>query len=457
MREAIDFAKNAIHNASAKLRNVLRLLIQAKSTEAFAEWRAVVVRRHKSEAYCRRRRLENAVKDWTSGMIEQLELFRAVAVKCSHFLALITGQNVVNCFHIWKRITENKRNCAKLRKARQEAYLASLLGALRAHKDQRKLDKWLLRKVGMLFRSVMGGFFSDDKKGTCFQAWWTVVAKKKKAMAFWRGNALAIAWDAWMEIMQAVWAIKDKVKQKCANVLALIAGDACKSMLSAWKVLVDKNKRAIKRWSSQSLLHALTTWRHTTHLHNRVRKLHKSSLHSWDAANKRWSLTTWAVITDERLYFRALMHDALRVWMHMWVIRAFRLLDEHARTVVHHRKVVASFRRRFEMRPAQVSLRLWRRVVAHYARRRHVLQTSALHSRRKCLLRVVTHMRDQVLDRKLVEAEERARNSDVLLRLKRYVRACMRVLPGWLQRRRKEAGPMCWLCAHVFVRVLVMF
>ncbi len=420
MFQAVVEAKNIIVLASAKLRHVVQIMVQEKSTDAFKEWRDVLGRRKKAEAYCRMRRLKYVMNEWTGGLLEQFELFRAVAVKCSHFLALLTGQNVVDCFHRWKHRTQNKRKSARMRQARQDAYLASVIAELRTYKDSRKLQRFLLRQVGTLFRGVMGGFFSEDKKSTCFRVWWEIVTKKKKAISFWRGKAMSLAWQAWMEIMVQVWAIKDQVRKKCANVLALLTGDTCKAMMLAWKALVDKHKRAMKRWSSQSVQRAVTAWKYFTHQQARIRHVFKLSLASWDSSNAYWSFTTWASISDERLYFRAIMHDSLRVWMHVCIIHAFRAMDEHARIAIHHRKVVGAFRRRFEMRPAQVCTLIWRSTVANKLYRRCMMHTCAFRYKNGCVLRAWNQIRGQVLDAKLIEAENRARNSDVLRRMHRY-------------------------------------
>jgi hypothetical protein len=420
MLQAVVEAKNIIIMASAKLRHVVHIMVHEKSTESFVEWRDLILKRKKAEAHCSRQRLKLAMNEWTGGLLEQFELFRAVAVKCSHFLALLTGQNVVDCFHRWKHRTQNKRKSVRLRQARQHAYLESVIAELRAYKDSRKLQRLLLQQVGTFFRRAMGGFFSEDKKSTCFRVWWEIVAKKKKAISIWRGKALSLAWQAWMEIMIDVWAIKDQVRKKCANVLALLTGDTCKAMLLAWKALVAKHKRAMKKWSSQSVQRAVNAWKYYKQQQARIRDLLKVSLASWDSSNMWWSFTTWASITDERLYFRAIMHDALRVWMNVCIIHAFRAMDENARIAIHHRRVVESFRRRFEMRPAQVCTLIWRDTAASKSYRRSMMHTCAFRYKNRCVLRAWNQMRDQVLDTKLIEAENRARDSDVLRRMHRY-------------------------------------
>jgi hypothetical protein len=48
------------------------------------------------------------------------------------------------------------------------------------------------------------------------------------------------------------------------------------------------------------------------------------SVASWGELNCKWGFEEWALITDERLYNRALANDAMRMWMNVRVIHAFR-------------------------------------------------------------------------------------------------------------------------------------
>lgn len=114
-----------------------------------------------------------------------------------------------------------------------------------------------------------------------------------------------------------------------------------------------------RRWKNQAIHHAWKDWYQFKqdaswyHSKGRIIGAKRRIFELQDAT------VDWKDITDERLYNRSLVGDAILMWSNREVVWAFRSMDEHAQQEIWMREVIKRFRTRFELRPAQRMLIIW--------------------------------------------------------------------------------------------------
>lgn len=149
----------------------------------------------------------------------------------------------------------------------------------------------------------------------------------------------------------------------------------------------------------------------------RVKRLLQRVYQSWNQRALRWGLCRWADLVNERLYNRDLVTDAISMWSHVREIHAFRTLDEFAQEQIHYRKVVNKFRRRFELRPAQMAISAWGELVAEEQWRQKQVRKFCFKFRNREVVYAFARMKDAVQDRQLEERQKLVDASPVLMRL----------------------------------------
>jgi hypothetical protein len=210
----------------------------------------------------------------------------------------------------------------------------------------------------------------------------------------------------------------DQVQAKCTGILVLLSGDVVRAALRAWAELLEQKRRATRRWAHATEAHALDNWRAACEAARAQRALLGRVQRTWANKTLRWGLLTLAEMADERLYNRDVVRDAVSMWRHVRVIHAFRSLDEHACGAIHYRRVVAKFRRRTHLAPAQLALRAWAQhcaALAELARKgRLVVRTY----QRKWVSLAFERLRAEVDARQEAQAEAVLEQSALLRRLR---------------------------------------
>jgi len=142
----------------------------------------------------------------------------------------------------------------------QDGFMGRIIEWWRDWKNDVRLRQRLVGVGASLFRKLMGGVFGDEKAKETFSAWKLIVTKQKRAKIFWRNGCLIYAWSLWVDGMQDVWAVKNEVRRKCANVVAMISGDMFRACFRSWAEIILKKARALKRWQNSTLTHMWHNW-----------------------------------------------------------------------------------------------------------------------------------------------------------------------------------------------------
>lgn len=215
LKEGVRSAKKNQEAAASVLKRFAELFGARIACAMFQAWRKRTRLVKSALAMARRRRLELCIGRWTEGITEILALFRKVGIKCSHILAMLTGQQLQNCFLFWKQWTVNRVNSRHYAVQVQHGSMRRMLEWWHEWCLDTKLRQRLVGVGASLFRKLMGGLFGDNKMEEAFKAWKLIVVKQKRAKVFWRSSCLLFAWAMWIDAMQDVWAIKNEVRNRC--------------------------------------------------------------------------------------------------------------------------------------------------------------------------------------------------------------------------------------------------
>jgi hypothetical protein len=292
---------------------------------------------------------------------------------------------------------------------------------------EERLHRRLYGEATDKLKSLMAHMNADVRR-ECFNTWAAACEKKRRALRMWKNKTISWAFGNWYSELEEFFAIKDAVVQKCAGILHMIWGEAHHKALTAWKALCEKKRSAIMKWANAALISCLETWRTVTEDAVRVKKLLARVYRSWNQRSMRWGLVRWAQIADERLYNRDLVMDACSMWSNVRVIHAFRTLDEFAQEQIHYRRVVNNFRRRFELRPAQMAVSAWAELVAEAKWRQKQVRKFVFKFRNREVVNAFRRMQDAVQERKLEARQKLVNSSPVLMRL--VMRPCF-LTTGW--------------------------
>jgi hypothetical protein len=206
--------------------------------------------------------------------------------------------------------------------------------------------------------ALIGG----EMRAACFHSWEQHSKKMSKSRRFLQKVVRAPmvqGWENWVAWMceEGPWwepgrELQEQLDAKCGHVLALISGDVLRHALLEWANMCRRNKRALRRWKQQSEHHMIVLWKDFA-AQERDWKRIIVTIRRARSLHLRWeALVDWLFIAQERRYNRSLVGDACLLWVNTAVIRAFRALDELCQEQKYYRRVVADFRRRFELRPA---------------------------------------------------------------------------------------------------------
>ena len=326
------------------------------------------------------------------------------------------GESLIHCFQQWKTRVRNKRVCGVYRRKKRSAQLKHSFEYWGEWQAEEKVSRRMEGEATGKLKNLVAVMNADCRK-ECFDMWAAACEKKRRAMRLWKNKTIHWAFAVWFSELEEFFAIKDAVVEKCAGILQMLWGEADHKALLAWKELCVKKRKAIMRWANGALISCLGTWRTNTQDVLRVKYLMARVHLTWIQRVLRWGLAKWADIADERLFNRALMLDAVSMWSHVREIHAFRTLDEFAREQMHYRCIVDKFRRRFELRPAQMAISAWAELVAEEKWRQKQIRKFCFKFRNREVVFAFRCLQGAVQERLLQEREVLVKKSPALMRI----------------------------------------
>ena len=415
-REIFQVKANAADRAQEVLQNFVRMFGLSRRGDAFDGWRSWQRREKKARLFSHAHITRRKWEDWLEHWRDVLLLFEKVAHKCSVFLALLTGQSLVDSFVRWKVIVRNKRVAKVYRAERAAAQVKFCFHYWVEWQAEEKVMRRLHGEATDKLKSLVA-LLNADVRRECFDTWAAACEKKRRAMRMWRNKTIHWAFGCWYSELEEFFAIKDAVVAKCAGILVMLWGEADHKSFLAWKEVCEKKKQAVMRWANAALVNCLDKWRQVTEDAVRVKKLLGRVHRSWTQKSLRFGFCRWCDVANERMYNRELIEDAVLIWGRVKEIHAFRALDEFAQEQIHYRRVVEGFRRRFELRPAQLCVLAWAELVAEEKWRQKQVRKFCFKFRNREVVFAFKRMQEAVQERQLEERQKLVAKSPVLMRI----------------------------------------
>lgn len=261
------------------------------------EWARTAKKQKKAKARFLKQSLSHCFDEWfDSVFVDAAALYEQVALRCSKFLALMSGQYFTTAFKCWKD-----------------------------HASKMAKSKRFLQRI------------SNAPAVQCWELWVEYMFREG-------------SW--WVPEPETL----ELLNQKCSRILAVINGDNLRSSLMAWHDLAHKNAVAMKRWQQQTEHWAIGLWqllvadsRYFKTLQDKI-KAKRLKWFKWE------NFVDWNFRVKQEGYARSLRTDAVHMWINVGLIKAFRSMDEFCQTSKHRRQVIGKFQMRWRMRPAQLSL-----------------------------------------------------------------------------------------------------
>jgi len=413
----------------------------------FSEWKEILVKKHRAMKRWMNAMLFFGWDLWVEYMCTEgswwepdAAVKRLLEEKCSNFLAAMSGNYMQACFQQWRELVgKNKR-------ARARFFNSSLSKAMDAWVDETFYETAMLmervqERCGKVLALITGEFFS-----ACFLSWMQHTSKMKRSRRFLEKvvrGPMVKGWENWVEVMcvEGPWwqpddEIMTKLRDKCSNILALLGGDLLRSVVWNWSALARKNKRAMIRWKRQSEYEAWRKWREYCKVELEMKTITRAIQRKREISHKWEALVDWEYIIRSIRYNRSLVADALMIWLNVRKVHAFRAFDELVLIRKYFRAVIAKFRERFRMRPAQRCVLALHDYVERMAHMRFIVNRIKNRNALTCLLL----WSDLVQDTKIALREQMCASSALLLRwLKRPMYQCFELWRDkWQELRRNR-------------------
>ena len=406
-----------------KCAHFLALLSGQWEMLTFEAWKDIIVKKHRALKRWKNASLHRGFDLWLEYMCEHgpwwepsEETKRQLEEKCSHFLALMSGDWLRTCFKGWgELVRKNKR-------ARSRWINGALHNCFDMWFDDVFVEAAELYLKVQKQCSKVVALIGGEMRAACFHSWQHYSNKMSKSRRFLNKIVRAPmtqGWENWVLWMceEGPWwepgrELQEQLDAKCGRVLALINGDVLRLSFKEWQGMYRKNKRALLRWKQQSEHHMMTMWKDFTAQERDWHRI-KAEIELGRRRNFKWeTLVDWSFIVQQRRYNRALLGDACLVWVNQAVIRAYRALDAWCQEQKHYRKVVADFRRRFELRPAARCLGFLWEYVDKQIHMRLLMKRIKHHHIIECL----TKWNDVVQETKIALKEQMCAKSPLLMR-----------------------------------------
>ena len=409
----------------------------------FDAWKGILVKKHKALKRWKNKALHHGFDMWVEYMCSEGPWWemddqakKKLEEKCSHFLAMLSGDWLKN---IWKAWQEGTR---KNKRAKAKWLNRALSNAMDLWFDDVFVDAAQLYFEVQKKCSRVVAMIGGEMRAACFHSWHEHSAKMAKSRRFllkMQKMPMVNSWENWVLFMcqEGPWwepgrELKEKLDEKCGKVLALISGDMLKLAFSEWAGMYKKNKRAMRRWKLQSEHHMISMWKDFTAQERDWKRIINTIARARVTHHKWEILVDWQFIGRERKYNRDLVRDAVSMWQHKSIIHALRSIDEHLQEQKYYREVVARFRRRFEMRPAARCLKCLHDFVERQIHMRHLMKRIKHHHIIECLAK----WNEVVQEAKIALKEQMCSASPLLMRwLKRPM---ARTYAAWLELYKTE-------------------
>ena len=389
----------------------------------FDAWKDILVKKHRALKRWKNSALHFAFNLWVEYMCSEGpwweptdEVKKQLEAKCSHFMAMLSGDWVKNIFKAWQEATrKNKR--AKQRWLNRALSNCFDLWFDDVFVDAAELYMQVQKKCSRVV-AMIGG----EMRAACFHSWLQHSAKMAKSRRFLlkiQKMPMVNSWENWVLYMceEGPWwepgrDLQEKLEEKCGKVLALLSGDLLKLAFGEWASMYKKNKRALLRWKQQSEHHMISMWKDFTAQERDWKRIMRTIARSRVTHHKWEALVDWQYIGQERKYCRDLVRDAISMWQNKPLIHALRSLDEHLAEQKYYREVVARFRRRFEMRPAARCLKCLHEFVERQLHMRQLMKRI----KNQHVIQCLTKWLEVVQEAKIALKEQMCSASPLLMR-----------------------------------------
>ena len=246
-------------------------------------------------------------------------------------------------------------------------------------------------------------------------------------------------WEYWADYMDDLRELWWKVGQKCGNFLHLLTGNFVKMAFAEWKDMMLKNMKAKRRRKQFGLYTAWRAYRQWLTDLKRNRKIADQIKQKWRNILTREQFYQFKDCVDERLYNRSLVGDGILMWLNKQIIHPFRTLYESAQQAINYRRIVAQFRRRYELRGVMPLARAWKELAHERAERKRAVKQAVFELYRRIVVGSLDTWKNIIKDRKIAEREMAAKGSKTLMRIaKRPMVRCFEAYKEYYEKERRN-------------------